>query len=50
MEYVDARLPVKGVSVKVIVYGNDEAVVTALEAAAWPERAADVPLSGFEDV
>jgi hypothetical protein len=50
IEYVEARLPVRGVSVRVIVYGKEEAVVIEGVLAAMLERAAEVPARGFERV
>ena len=45
--YVDAKLPVSGVRVKVRVYGKLLCAAKAEEA--WEVRAADVPARGFEE-
>lgn len=47
MEYVDARLPVRGVRVRVMVYGNEEAGAACRALAVELERAAEVPAKGF---
>lgn len=44
------RLPVSGVTVRVIVYGKEEAAVKGKEFAAALVRAAEVPAIGFDVV